>query len=148
MKKFALVVLAAMLVAGCNRFESEPANVVAYNASDDPVEFYVNDGQGHHVGPNRTDKFTQMIQVATKAVGTTGPSTVDRVVQVSISVKNLRTGKLMPHRMCTAGAKVITHISYEVSEYGYEYLDCDTTYPGQLGELEKRMKQKMGLIEK
>lgn len=148
MKKTTIFLFFLLIVTGCQKFNTEEVLVKAYNASNDPVEFNVNNGPGYLLGPNSTGTFTVAIEIATRPVSSTAPSyTVDKIVQVSVSVKNLRSGSQLPHRMCSAGAKVIMHISYEVSSYGYESLRCDATYPNQTSAIEAEMKER-GLVAK
>lgn len=130
MHKLAVAVAVLITLTGCSKFNLEEATIVAYNVSSSPVEFYVNDGAPHGVAANGTVKFTVQIEVATRPVTSTSPSyTVDKVVQVSVAAKNLATGKLTRPQLCSAGAKVITHVSYEMYAGGYDYVRCDATYP-------------------
>ena len=143
MYRLTAIVLAALALASCDKFNTEEANIVAYNVSGNPVEFYVNDGVGHRVEANSTARFTVLIDVATRRVSDTSPSyTVDKVVQVSVAAKNLGTGKLTQPRLCSAGAKVITHVSYEMYPGGYDYIRCDATYPTEENPTERYVRDK------
>lgn len=143
MQRVMTALLLAILAAGCGKFNDESAHFVAYNVSGDRVIFYVNNGAGHELAPNGTTKFTETIPVATDRYdGYTRNSTVDKIVRVSVAVKNLRTGNLTPPRICDAGAKVITHLSYEVYS-GYEDVRCQSTYPSQANSLEEEMRGKL-----
>lgn len=129
MKKIVFAVLALALVFGCSKFEKESALFVGYNVSGDPIEILVNNGTGFHLGPNGSGRFTVEILVPAKRVNDYGgPSSVDKVVDVSVAVRNLRSGNLVPPQMCQAGAKMVTHVTYE-NRNGYDYISCRHSYP-------------------
>ena len=125
-----LAVLAILaLLAGCNKFETEKAIFVANNKSDSSIEVKVDGGQRQQVGAKDSTRFTVEILVPTREVYgyTTPESSVDKVVRVGVSVKNLLTGSLT-NTTCDAGAKLITTVTYEVTGYGNEYLRCERSY--------------------
>ena len=126
MRKAFLFVALVLAVAGCSRFKMEEATFVAYNASGDQAAFLVNDGTEHVVEANRSAQFTVEIPIPTQPVyGYTSPSaSVDKTTQVSVAARNLTTGKLTRPTMCTAGAKVVVHITYE----GRDYVSCQSSY--------------------
>ncbi len=125
MKKI-LLFAALAFVASCSRFEMEEATFVAYNASGDRAAFLVNDGAEHVVEANRSAQFVVEIPIPTRRVnGYSSPeSSVDKITQVSVAVRNLSTGRLTPPTMCTAGAKVVVHLTYE----GRNYVSCQSSW--------------------
>ena len=94
---------------------------MAYNLSNDVVVALVNDGQEWEIPANGSTRFTVQVPVPKNPVQTgsygilTGPSTLDKVIQVSVAFRNVRTGRLTTPIFCSAGAKVVTNIWYEVN---------------------------------
>ena len=133
--RFLATLFFAVSVSACSAYSERKGIFVAYNNSNDNVLAFVNDGEGHPVHANSSTKFIVSLQVPKNRVipgyfGTpTGPSAVDKIVQVSIAFRNTATGKQTPHFMCQAGVKVITNISYEIDRWGYERTRCDPAYP-------------------
>ncbi|MDP3763887.1 MAG: hypothetical protein Q8Q92_04620 [bacterium] len=129
------VILIALAVSGCGSpFVERTAQFVGYNNSNDNIVALVNDGEEHPIPANRSVNFTVRVPVPKNPVQMgyisypSGPSTIDKVVQVSVAFRNLATGRLSTPIMCQAGAKVVTTIWYEVSSYGYESSRCTSSY--------------------
>lgn len=135
---FFLILAVAMCSAACENarspFVDKNAQFVGYNNSRDHGLVYVNDGTGFPVAANSTTRFVVEVPIPKNPIqpgyfGTpTGPSSVDKIVRVSVAFKNLTTGKLLPPIFCDAGAKLVTTVWYEVSSYGYESLRCQSSY--------------------
>ena len=129
MRKVFLTVIATVVVVGCDPFVMREAPFIAYNISNNNIVALVNDGKEFPVSANRSTKFVVEVPVAKSRVGNiTGPSSVDKVVQVSVAFRNLSTGKLTSPIFCQAGAKVVTNIWYEVSSGGNISSRCTTSY--------------------
>ncbi|MDP2641896.1 MAG: hypothetical protein Q8P21_01230 [bacterium] len=127
MKRLTLVGIVFSL--GCGAFSSESAPFVAYNTSNHDVVAVVNDGQEFSVPANRSIKFEVRVPVPKNPVGAgTGPSSVDKAVQVSVAFRNLTTGRLTRPILCSAGAKVVTHIWYEMFPNGFDDARCTSSY--------------------
>ena len=129
MRKIFLTPIVALVIAGCDVFVMREAPFVGYNTSNDNIVALVNDGGEFPIPANRSMKFMVKVPVPKSPVGTiTGPSSVDKVVQVSVAFRNLTTGKLTSPIFCQAGAKVVTNIWYEVNSNGNSTAICTTSY--------------------
>lgn len=133
-KSMILLVALAVIVSACGAFIERDAQFVGYNTSKDSILVYVNDGGGFPISANGTTKFVVEVPIPSNPVqpgyfGTpSGPSSIDKVVRVSVAFKNLTTGKLLPPIFCDAGAKLVTTVWYEVSSYGYESSRCQASW--------------------
>lgn len=127
MKKLPPLVLVSFLVFGCDAFNYEDAHFVGYNASNDNVMVVVNDGAETPIPANRSVSFEVRVPVPKSTVGTTGPSSVDKTVQVGVAFRNLRTGKLTSPIFCMAGAKIVTSVTYSLNS-GSENISCNFSY--------------------
>lgn len=131
--KFFVAIAAAVLSSACSTFTLEDAQFVGYNVSNDNIVIVVNGGVEHPISANGSASFIVQVSVPKNPVpvgyfGTvTGPSSVDKRVQVSVAAKNLRTGRLTSPVVCDAGAKVVTSITYRV-DFGYENTSCFSSY--------------------
>ncbi len=131
MKKIIVLLLVAFCTTACAAYVEEEARFVGYNVSGVKVVALVNDGGGWEIPANGSIKFTTQVPVPKNPVqtgygsyGSTGPSTIDKVVQISVAFRNLRTGKLTVPIFCYAGAKIVTTVWYEVSG-SYESARCN-----------------------
>ncbi len=127
LRRVLLILLAASAVR-CDRFTIEEATFVVHNTSNDKVEFIVDAGESYTVPANDRAKFTRGVQVPKGSGNYTTPTfNSDKIVTVSVSVKNLTTGRLLEPIMCDAGAKVTEYITYS-REGGYNKLSCTRSY--------------------
>ena len=128
-RKIFLTVIATLVIVGCDVFVMKEAPFIGYNVSNDNIVALVNDGGEFPIPANRSMKFVVKVPVPKSPVGTiTGPSSVDKVVQVSVAFRNLSTGKLTSPIFCQAGAKVVTNIWYERTSDGNGTAICTTSY--------------------
>ena len=127
MRKVLFLALAVFTTSACSAYVDQEAIFVGYNDGSNSIQILV-DGVGTELlGPGRSSQFPVKIQVPRSMVGATGPSAIDRTVQVSIAVRNLSTSNQTGPVFCQAGAKVKTHIWYEVIS-GRESVRCTTSY--------------------
>lgn len=125
MKKILLILV--LLGAACSGLSTQHAEFVAYNTSNDAVEFRVADGVGYKVAANDSGRFVADIEVPRDRRYYSGSSIADKTVSVSVAVKNLVTGHLLEPRMCQSGVKVIVTLTYS-KKNGNETLNCTSSY--------------------
>jgi hypothetical protein len=131
MKKLILAALMlASAAAACSRYSEEEAIIIPKNHSSDPVAAIVDGVQIAELAPNSTQNLEITVLVARRPVRDSGygPSQVDKLVQIEVVFKNLRTGRLSRQATCTAGAKVKTVMSYHPVQGTDGYADCTTLY--------------------
>ena len=114
MKRLFLFVFLTLLSA-CSAYTERPADFVAYNTTSDKQAVAINSGAKHEVGANSSVAFTEMVEIAKTPYGqnVTSSSSIDRTTEVSVAFTNLRTGELSQPTLCTAGAKLKTHIWFD-----------------------------------
>lgn len=127
MKKW--LVTLAILASGCGAYSEQNAIFVGYNTSSNRIAVVVNDGNGYVIAANGSDQFIVTVMVPKNPVGYgTGPSSIDKQVQVSIAAKNLVTGRLTLPIFCNAGAKIVTTVWYRIDSGGEGRVDCNSSY--------------------
>jgi len=128
MKGFFVLGLLALTVSACDAYIDQDAIFIGYNnASIDSIQILV-DGVGYELlAPGRSSQFIVKIRVPRPTVGSTGPSSLDRTVQVSVAVRNLRTSQQVGPIFCQAGAKIRTTVWYEMVS-GRENVRCQSSY--------------------
>lgn len=128
MKVFIWVALAGAMVVlvACGHYSEEEAIFIPHNRTSDPQAAIVDGREIMQLAPNSATNTEIKVLVARRPVGNYGygPSQVDKLVQVSVAFKNLRTGRLSYDLSCTAGAKVKTVITV----YQDGQLTCTTLY--------------------
>ncbi len=125
MKRILLALLTLALANGCGTFEKVDAIFVFNNQSAGDVTFSVDGGRDYPVHGKDDVRVTIPILIPSKAVNSySGPALVDRTTRVNIAVNNMQGDKLAV-TTCVAGAKVITKVRYERTEFGYQNLWCD-----------------------
>lgn len=129
-KKWTKVVLAMLLFVGCDAYEEHEALFGASNASFYSVKPIVaNQEQDLILEPGEAMQFVVEIQVPT-STGPYEPSSDERTIIIPVSFRNMDTDELSREIMCEAGARVITHIRYEVlgeHPHLYENVSCTIT---------------------
>lgn len=114
MKKI-LVVLLALFLGGCDTTVPVDVTFAVYNTSDDPIQTVVSGRDaGPQIAPNGSRQFRVSIEVPSRSGGySTAPQ--DQVVTVSVAIRNLRTGNLTDPAYCSATARQITDVTYQVN---------------------------------
>lgn len=114
----AIVVLGLISLWGCGTHSEEDAAIAAKNESRDNIELTISVGGVSHVtplGPNANTSYVIEIPVARPPVryrSYSGPSQVDRIADIQVSVFNREARESSRTRTCQAGAKVTTSIIY------------------------------------
>lgn len=122
MKRLLWAIVIALLATslwGCGAYSQEEAIFVAHNRSSDRVAIIVDGREVFQLPGNSAGDFTVVIDVAHSRFRERryGPSQIDKLVDVTVAFKNLRTGRLSPDAYCTAGAKVKTNVFYEITNF-------------------------------
>lgn len=110
--------------SGCSAFDQEVAKFRVVNHQDYPLGISIDGQAEHRVEANIATEFMQEIDLATPRYGrsTTSPS-LDRTTEVLVAVRNLVSKKEEASRLCQAGPKTPTNITYN----GY-YITCQSSY--------------------
>ncbi len=119
-----LLVLTLLTLAGgaCSPYVSRDALFIGYNHSDDRIVIVVNGVDEATLSPVSSTRFVVTIPVPRPDIS--GPSADEERVRVSVVVRNLRTNTQTETEFCRAGARVVTHVSYEVSSSGRDDVEC------------------------
>ncbi len=106
-------------------------HMAVYNRSSSPVQTVV-DGRdvGPVITPNGTENFRISVDVPTGSQGSINDPN-SQVVPVGVAIRNLSTRKLSQLVNCSAGAKIVTSVTYTIdgtAPYQYENVNCQYTY--------------------
>ena len=113
----ALIVGLISCFAGCEAFSTESAPFAVSNQNRDRVMFIVNAVDRREMAPTTTEKFLVQIEVAQSRYNTsTGPSSIDKAVEVKVEFKNLRTSTIYGPAFCVAGAKLTTSVEFSAND--------------------------------
>jgi hypothetical protein len=127
--KMLFVVLSALALGACVSTPVE-GHVAVYNRSGTPIQVVINGKDtGPIIDPNKSEKFGFTVDIPTGSEGSINDPN-SQIVNVSVAVRNTVTGVLSRVTNCTAGAKVVTTITYSIegsSQYPYENLNCTYT---------------------
>jgi len=121
-----LAILFSLTGVACSDFSSEEAPFVAVNATSDNIRVGVNAVETFvYAGLSKAFTVTLEVPRSRSTRNFYGPSQVDRVMQVSVTVRNERTGTITLPTTCNAGAKVTTEVTYSLRG-GIAELKCKT----------------------
>ncbi len=125
-----LALISLMGMVGCGRFSKEEAIIIAHNHGNDQMAAIIDGTQIAQLAPNSVQNNEIIILVGRNRSGSYGygPSQVDKLVQISVVFKNLRTQRLSRETYCSAGAKVKTLIVFQPQSGGDGYAQCTTLH--------------------
>ena len=110
---WALVLTVALGACDDDGFTEVGATFAIHNQSYEEVAFFVDGQEMGVIRPQSAERFIVPILVPHSRRNRSFEPVVDREVDVSVSFKNLVTDEVSRYRICRAGAKIVTSVSYE-----------------------------------
>lgn len=126
---FTLIAVSIFASVGCSSFSKENAPVVFTNESRNNVALSINGAVVHEARGLESARFVVEVDVARARYDgySTGPSQLDRITQITVSVLNRDLNERSNTQTCYAGAKITTSITYQNFPYDRAgRVDCHT----------------------